>query len=131
MLGSWVRAPCESLGKWKRITYTVILFLFDNQLIMRYFRVHPASKRLFFMVNLCVFSYRYLPIFTYLCTHSDTTCDTTFDIFLVIPKFKMMILSYPTSRFVFDRKNRSSDKRKGLVQLEIKHDRKRKWISRC
>ena len=73
--------------------------------------------------------YRYLPIFTYLCTHSDTTCDTTFDIFLVIPKFKMMILSYPTSRFVFDRKNRSSDKRKGLVQLEIKHDRKRKWIS--
>ena len=40
-----------------------------------------------------------------------------------------MILSYPTSRFVFDRKNRSSDKRKGLVQLEIKHDRKRKWIS--
>ena len=96
---------------------------------MRYFRVHPALKRLFFMVNLCVFSYRYLPIFTYLCTHSDITCDTTFDIFLVIPKFKMTILSYPTSRFVFDRKNRSSDKRKGLVQLEIKHDRKRKWIS--
>ena len=73
--------------------------------------------------------YRYLPIFTYLCTHSDTTCDTTFDIFLVIPKFKMMILSYPTSRFVFDRRIVPRIKRKGLVQLEIKHDRKRKWIS--
>ena len=73
--------------------------------------------------------YRYLPIFTYLCTHSDTTCDTTFDFLLVIPKLKTMILSYPTSRFVFDRKNLSSDKRKGLVQLEIRHGRKRKWIS--
>lgn len=27
-------------------------------------------------------SYRYLPLFTYLCTHSDTLCDTTLVIYL-------------------------------------------------
>lgn len=40
-----------------------------------------------------------------------------------------MILSYPISRFVFDRKKISSEKRKGLIQIEIRYEKKRKWIS--
>ena len=40
-----------------------------------------------------------------------------------------MILSYPISRFVFDRKKISSEKRKGLIQIEVRYEKKRKWIS--
>lgn len=40
-----------------------------------------------------------------------------------------MILSYPISRFVFDRKKISSEKRKGLIQIEVRNEKKRKWIS--
>lgn len=37
-------------------------------------------------------------------------------------------MEYPVIRLVFDRKHVSNDKdRKGLVQLEVYHDRKRKW----
>lgn len=40
-----------------------------------------------------------------------------------------MILAYPISRFVFDRKKISSEKRKGLIQIEVRYEKKRKWIS--
>ena len=40
-----------------------------------------------------------------------------------------MILSYPILRFVFDRKKISSEKRKGLIQIEVRYEKKRKWIS--
>ena len=40
-----------------------------------------------------------------------------------------MILSYPISRFVFERKKISSEKRKGLIQIEVRYEKKRKWIS--
>ena len=37
-------------------------------------------------------------------------------------------MGYPVIRLVFDRKHVSNDKdRKGLVQLEVYHDGKRKW----
>lgn len=47
----------------------------------------------------------------------------------VIPNFKTMALNYPTTRMVFDRKHQATQKKKGLVQLEVLYIRKRKWIS--
>lgn len=38
------------------------------------------------------------------------------------------IMKYPTLRFVFDRKKVATKQKKGLVQLEILHEGKRKWI---
>lgn len=37
-------------------------------------------------------------------------------------------MKYPTLRFVFDRKHVATDKKKGLVQIEITCEGKRKWI---
>ncbi len=37
-------------------------------------------------------------------------------------------MKYPTMRFVFDRKKVATKKKKGLVQIEIESERKRKWI---
>lgn len=52
-------------------------------------------------------------------------CDT-----FVIPECdtKTKIMRYPTIRLVFDRKHVSSKKKKGLVQIEVCYERKRKWI---
>lgn len=38
-------------------------------------------------------------------------------------------MKYPTTRIVFDRKHVASDEKKGLVQLELLYERKRKFIS--
>lgn len=38
-------------------------------------------------------------------------------------------MKYPTIRIVFDRKKVANKERKGLVQIEILHEGKRKWIS--
>lgn len=38
------------------------------------------------------------------------------------------IMKYPTLRFVFDRKKVATKQKKGLVQLEILHEGKRKWV---
>jgi len=45
----------------------------------------------------------------------------------VIPKNKS-IMEYPTLRFVFDRKKVATKEKKGLVQIEVCSERKRKWI---
>lgn len=37
-------------------------------------------------------------------------------------------MKYPTLRFVFDRKHVATDKKKGLVQIEVCSEGKRKWI---
>lgn len=37
-------------------------------------------------------------------------------------------MKYPTLRFVFDRKHIASEKKKGLVQIEVTSEGKRKWI---
>ncbi|MDY4951441.1 MAG: hypothetical protein SO098_03075 [Prevotella sp.] len=37
-------------------------------------------------------------------------------------------MGMPTVRLVFDRKHVAARKRKGLVQMEICHERKRRWI---
>lgn len=37
-------------------------------------------------------------------------------------------MEYPTLRFVFDRKKVASKDKKGLVQIEVCSQRKRKWI---
>lgn len=37
-------------------------------------------------------------------------------------------MKYPTMRFVFDRKNVATKNKKGLVQIEVESERKRKWI---
>ena len=37
-------------------------------------------------------------------------------------------MKYPTMRFVFDRKKVATKKHKGLVQLEVLSEGKRKWI---
>lgn len=41
----------------------------------------------------------------------------------------MSLIKLPTARLVFDRKHLASKTCKGLVQLEITYDKKRKWIS--
>ena len=46
---------------------------------------------------------------------------------IVIPKNKS-IMEYPTLRFVFDRKKVATKEKKGLVQIEVCSERKRKWI---
>ncbi|MCI6619646.1 MAG: site-specific integrase [Prevotella sp.] len=38
-------------------------------------------------------------------------------------------MEYPTTRLVFDRKNKASAKRKGVIHLEVRFGRKRKWAS--
>lgn len=38
-------------------------------------------------------------------------------------------MKYPTLRVVFDRKKLATQEKKGLVQIEIMHDGKRKWVS--
>lgn len=38
-------------------------------------------------------------------------------------------MKYPALRFIFDRKNVATDKKKGLVQIEVLCERKRKYIS--
>ena len=38
------------------------------------------------------------------------------------------IMEYPTLRFVFDRKKVATKEKKGLVQIEVCSERKRKWI---
>lgn len=38
-------------------------------------------------------------------------------------------MKYPTTRFVFDRKNTASKNKAALIQVEILHERKRKYIS--
>lgn len=38
-------------------------------------------------------------------------------------------MKYPTLRVVFDRKKMATQEKKGLVQIEIMHEGKRKWIS--
>lgn len=38
-------------------------------------------------------------------------------------------MKYPSIRFVFDRKHQATKTTKGLVQLEVTSERKRKWIS--
>lgn len=45
----------------------------------------------------------------------------------MIPKNKS-IMEYPTLRFVFDRKKVATKEKKGLVQIEVCSERKRKWI---
>ena len=45
----------------------------------------------------------------------------------MIPKNKS-IMEYPTLRFVFDRKKVAPKEKKGLVQIEVCSERKRKWI---
>ena len=45
----------------------------------------------------------------------------------MIPKNKS-IVEYPTLRFVFDRKKVATKEKKGLVQIEVCSERKRKWI---
>lgn len=45
----------------------------------------------------------------------------------MIPK-KQTIMEYPTLRFVFDRKKVATKEKKGLVQIEVCSERKRKWI---
>ena len=45
----------------------------------------------------------------------------------MIPKNKS-IMEYPTLRFVFDRKKVATKGKKGLVQIEVCSERKRKWI---
>lgn len=45
----------------------------------------------------------------------------------MIPKNKS-IMEYPTLRFVFDRKKVATKDKKGLVQIEVCSERKRKWI---
>ena len=37
-------------------------------------------------------------------------------------------MKYPTLRFVFDRKHIATEKKKGLVQIEVTSEGKRKWI---
>ena len=37
-------------------------------------------------------------------------------------------MEYPTLRFVFDRKKVATKEKKGLVQIEVCSERKRKWI---
>ena len=37
-------------------------------------------------------------------------------------------MKYPTLRFVFDRKKVATKTNKGLVQIEVLSERKRKWI---
>uniref|UniRef100_UPI0040258935 Arm DNA-binding domain-containing protein n=1 Tax=Parabacteroides distasonis TaxID=823 RepID=UPI0040258935 len=37
-------------------------------------------------------------------------------------------MEYPTLRFVFDRKRVATKEKKGLVQIEVCSERKRKWI---
>lgn len=53
----------------------------------------------------------------------NSDCDTIF----VIPK-NLIIMKYPTLRFVFDRKKVATKTYKGLVQIEVLSERKRKWI---
>ena len=36
---------------------------------------------------------------------------------------------YPTTRFVFDRKNTATNEKKALIQVEILFQRKKKYIS--
>lgn len=38
-------------------------------------------------------------------------------------------MAYPTLRFVFDRKKTATRTKRALIQLEVLHNRKRKWIS--
>ena len=38
-------------------------------------------------------------------------------------------MKYPTLKFVFDRKHLATKTKKGLVQIEVLSERKRKWIS--
>ena len=38
-------------------------------------------------------------------------------------------MKYPTMKFVFDRKKVATKEKKGLVQIEVTSERKRKWIS--
>ena len=38
-------------------------------------------------------------------------------------------MQHPTVRLVFDRKKQASKTKKGLIQLEVSFQRKRKWIS--
>lgn len=38
-------------------------------------------------------------------------------------------MKYPTIRTLFDRKKKSCDTRKGIIEIEISFERKRKWIS--
>ncbi|WP_424036509.1 phage integrase SAM-like domain-containing protein [Prevotella histicola] len=40
-----------------------------------------------------------------------------------------MEILYPATRFVFDRKHVASNNKKGLIQLEVRLGKKRKWIS--
>lgn len=59
---------------------------------------------------------------TYICdTIAIPRCDTK------IQKLKNM--NYPTTRFVFDRKKTATDKKAALVQVEIMHERKRKYVT--
>ena len=41
---------------------------------------------------------------------------------------KHSIMKYPSLRFVFDRKHVATKKKRGLVQLEVLSEGKRKWI---
>lgn len=38
-------------------------------------------------------------------------------------------MNYPTTRFVFDRKKTATDKKSALIQVEIMHERQRKYVS--
>lgn len=49
----------------------------------------------------------------------DTTDDTK----------KQTVMKYPTLKVVFDRKKLATKEKKGLIQIEVMYDGKRKWIS--